>query len=712
MTAPPFSTFKRAPRALRVAVPVFCLIVSAASAQFNWQRSNGPYTGRILSFLVTSDGALLAGTDKGGIFRSSDGGDNWVYVSLSGSAVYSMLELSDGRLLAGLDFSVQISADKGLTWSKTQLQSVQNAAGLAEDGNGAWYIGSWAGVHKSADGGATWTESMSGLPNISVNDLAVDKAGTLFSAHQNRGLFISRDGAASWASADENLEATTVSSICVAGDGRIFISTMGLGVYRSDDSGATWSEASAGMTKFDISVVHSSDGAVVYAGSAGGRLFRSSDSGANWTELLIMPNAEAITALAQDATGRVFAGTSWAGVLRSADGTSAWAGANTGLINISVPTFAKNDQGMIFMANQAHTDIMMSQDEGLTWSAANGGVYRNTRSLAVMQANGFLYAGTARGVVHSTDNGATWYVDTVRMYNRDVRLLAISPNRNIYASCNGRKLYRSNDYGQNWTLLTEGLGGSEVICFAITPDGAVFAGTESAGLYRSDNNGTTWTNISAGMNRLLVTSLCYSEDYGLFAGSYGEVYHSPDRGATWRRITYNLPVATVNSIVLSNRGNPTVGLEYRGVWYYNPDAPEWTQAIDGLDNSSILAFQATASGKLLAGTDGNGIYISARIPAGAARAASIGAFTLSPVYPNPAVGSGVTIAAGGLTPGCNYAMRITDKLGRTVFEKNIFTEYHEYKHTLPASTLAPGQYYALLQSSSGTTRGASFTVLR
>ncbi|MDH7514972.1 MAG: T9SS type A sorting domain-containing protein [Bacteroidota bacterium] len=694
-----------------------CIVLLAATtiarAQLVWNQSENPKTGKVLCLLSTSDGVLYAGTERGGVFRSTNGGDAWSCIALGGSTVYSLYKLGDGRLIAGLDYDVVISTDDGGTWTKTGPSTVQNVHGIVVDRHGNWYIGSWAGIHKSTDEGATWTECMSGLPNISVNALAADTAGVLYSAHQNLGLYVSRDEGENWVSADPTLEQATATSITIAENGTIFVGTMGLGVYRSTDGGTTWAEATTGLTVFNISSVFTRDGINVYAGTSNGRVFRSTNGGDSWTQVFLTPNGKEILSITSDRSGKIIIGTAWEGTFSSSDGGSTWNNTGSGFINVSVPSFAVNSRGLIFMVNQTPHDIMVSHDEGTTWTPANGQQYRNTRSIAVM-SNDFLYAGTSRGVFHSTDDGFSWFTDTLGMYNRDVRVIAIGPDRNIYVSCFGKRLYRSNDYGQTWTLISQGLGGSDVISFAFAPDGTVFAGTLNAGLYRSTNSGSTWTNISQGLNRLLVTALCYSEVYGLYAGSYGEVYHSTDRGDRWTRITNDLPVATVNAIVLSPYGHPVVGMEYKGVYFYDPAERRWAPSNNGLFNPYVLAFQLTRSGKLLAGTDGNGVFSCVRVPddATSPSAAADAGFHVS-LYPNPVVSSRhttATLSVRETQAGEPVRLQVTDALGRTRHKAVGSFDGRNGSFSIGLSSWEPGIYFYTVQSG-GTRRNGSFAVM-
>ena len=48
-----------------------------AQANF-WQQTNGPFGGRVNSLAINSSGDIFAGSlFGGGVFRSTDNGDNW-----------------------------------------------------------------------------------------------------------------------------------------------------------------------------------------------------------------------------------------------------------------------------------------------------------------------------------------------------------------------------------------------------------------------------------------------------------------------------------------------------------------------------------------------------------------------------------------------------------------------------------------------------------
>ncbi|MBL0175348.1 MAG: hypothetical protein IPP94_08815 [Ignavibacteria bacterium] len=680
-------------------------ITPARSQQF-WQQTAGPFLGNLLCLAALPNGDILAGSDRGGLFRSTDGGANWALFALAGRSVRVLHARSNGELLAGLDDSVMVSPDNGATWNVTKAPSIQSANGIAIDAQGTIFVGSWGGIIKSMDNGVNWADCMSGLPNVSVNALAITPAGVLFSAHQNRGLFKSTDGGASWNSAWPDLESVSVRSISVADSSTIYIATVGTGIYKSTDGGTTWEAKTDGMDKLDCSVVVSTSPLNVTAGTLSGRVYASTDGGTAWTQLFLTPHVDAIAAILAPTATDMLLGVTWDGMYRSTDAGGTWVRSSSGFMNMAVSSMARNSKGTIFAVNPSFNDIMRSKDLGATWSPASGGKHMDTRSVAVMN-NDYLYAGTPRGVQHSTDDGDTWTVDTVGMTQRDVRFLAISGNRSIFASMFGGTLYRSTDYGQNWSMIAPNLGGSDIISFTISETGVLFAGTVNAGAYRSTDNGNTWKSISKGLIRLLVPSIAYHKDFGLFIGSYGEFQRSMDQGESWTRISYNLMGGTVNAVAIASNGVPIAGQEVRGVYYLDVTNSTWIRANGGLDNTSILSFLSYDDATIFAGTDGNGIYRTLRIPTGIEPAVAAAASLSITGYPNPISMSrdgAVSVRIDGMRGHASMRITLTDVLGRQVYERVSASAEGPVFSSVPVRGIPNGTY--MLRVDSGALRGA------
>jgi photosystem II stability/assembly factor-like uncharacterized protein len=129
-----------------------------------------------------SDPNVLVLSTNNGIYRSSNGGKTWQVTGLTGKNVTSLVQSGDS-IYAG-----------GAPMASTASPVVRKGgARTAADGSYALAV--------STDAGKTWKDlHPRGLPNITVQALAVDPAGStaLYALLNNGGLYRSTDGAQSF----------------------------------------------------------------------------------------------------------------------------------------------------------------------------------------------------------------------------------------------------------------------------------------------------------------------------------------------------------------------------------------------------------------------------------------------------------------------------------------------------------------------------------
>ncbi len=309
---------------------VIFLLQSKSTAQ--WKQMNGLSNDRVTYIAVMhdefGDTNIFAGTDGGGVYRSTDYGTSWTQVNsgLTNTRIWS-LAISSTNLFAGTDGGLYISANNGTSWTETGLTNTgvwSLAFSPISDGSGInLFAGTYGGVFLSTNNGTSWTGDNSGLNYDWILSLAVtpasDGSGTnLFAGTWGDGLFLSTNDGTSWIQVDSGLTSKYVLSLIVDPTGggtsgtNLFAGTNGGGVFLSTDNGISWEEVNTGLTDKHVNsfaVSATFDGTKLFAGTwAGGGVFLSTNNGASWTQVNSGLTNMSVRSLAVSGT-KLFAGT-------------------------------------------------------------------------------------------------------------------------------------------------------------------------------------------------------------------------------------------------------------------------------------------------------------------------------------------------------------------------------------------------------------------
>jgi photosystem II stability/assembly factor-like uncharacterized protein len=174
-----------------------------------WVKVSQDLLGDVSTIAIAeSDGnRVYCGTTGGRIYRTDDGGTTTTWTQITGSLptrVVNDIVVShtnrdrvavcySGVSGTGTSNHVFLSTNGGTTWTdiSSNLPNISvNALAFDPNNTDTLYAGTDVGVFRTIDGGVTWTAFDNGIPNVIISDLVIDRiANTLTAATFGRGMF-------------------------------------------------------------------------------------------------------------------------------------------------------------------------------------------------------------------------------------------------------------------------------------------------------------------------------------------------------------------------------------------------------------------------------------------------------------------------------------------------------------------------------------------
>ncbi len=487
---------------------------------------------------------VYLGTLGGGVWKTSDGGQTWV-------------PLTDGQS------SLQIGV---LALDPTNPDTIY--AGT----NSLGFFGNMgAGILKSPDGGATWTQLPGPLPTgpgmeASVGGLAVSPSNgnVVLAVDASAGgaaLYRSADGGNTW----KEVIASSASPAQVLFDpsnGNIAYATTLGGVYKSTDGGNTWATANGtgantlpAGTYYGLAIAPSSPQTLFVdtPNTASVQMYKSVDGAQNWTPLPGSPLCEGIQVDPAN-PNLVFAGAG--GIFQSTDGGVSWT--------------------LLYGGGGAHAGIAFSADGSILYLGGEWGAWKATglanSSLTLTDLNATLAITPFDGIaIHPTDptialggaqaGGVEMYSGTLTWQDVDCddggadgAFDFMNPTT-IYATCiTAPGVIKSTDGGATFSYSQSGIDASELTpdiapALAMDPANSQRLYFAAAHVWQSNDGADTWTSISGvlGGDNVMNQALAVapSDSNTVYLGNSMGVYVSTNAasgsGATWSNISAGLP---------------------------------------------------------------------------------------------------------------------------------------------------------------------------
>lgn len=501
--------------------------------------------------------SLLAGLDPffpAPLQLSVDGGQSWAPLANGPSLrCYDLARVGGALLAGGEDAGVWRSTDGGQSWNpaSTGLPADADVQRFVVEGETVWTaaesVFSPLEIFRSDDAGLSWTQVSVDLPaprgdeaghfSRQGDELWLGVNGTF----GTRGLLRSSDDGAHWTLASAGVPDHPGVRAAARIDGELVVGTPD-GVFRSGDDGATWQPSWSGAAGIGggRAVIHAFGrlhASVETFASLENGIHSSADGGLSWSTPTMAPDNTTATGFAVDG-GLLYAaldGTA-RGVAVSEDGGANFTALNPEWTPFSTPLCVFARDSLVLCG--AWEGLHRSEDGGVNWDY--DGSLGSVRALAALGDTLFaaLYPG---GVRRSLDGGLSWLpVDAGLDGTEHINALAVHDGT-VYAARNLGTVVRWT--GAGWV----DAGLDDRFVYALVSTGpTLVAGSATAGLFLLDASGD-WTDISDGFTGQIVEAACLGPD---------RVYVSTRHRGLWAR-----PIAELDGSVSVAEREPAPRLE-------------------------------------------------------------------------------------------------------------------------------------------------------
>ncbi len=680
---------------------------------------------------------LLLGTGEGegdgykfppgqGLFKSTDGGNNWAQVSAIGGAYAQIVIDSINPQIAYAAYnnngypsqsgSILKSIDGGTTWRKLTL-SLGGPISIGYNTHNPLVLvaGGFGSIWRSADSGATWTKSITGLSG-SIGRVAIANApgdqnlyyASIGSGSSTNGVFMSTDAGLTWkkmtAATPPPLlgsQAQWCNAIAVSSSNTKQVYVAGLDLYGSNDNGATWVQKSTQAVApgdYPSNYVHADHHRLKFIGNTlydcgdGGLAKSTSFPYNNWNTAINKGlatlqfvgvdadvNFSFVTGGCQDnSTNRALINASDFIQTRGGDGGRGWV--------------SPNDPSIVY-TTYVRTTFYQSLDGGLNFNGSN-----------LMEPNATLYR--IDELNQGNGEGSPFY--PAYDVSRDGNIVAFGGNSHIWMSVSGGQ--------DNFTSVPPSkstqVGTSNVIHLWQGEDQTSFMWAGSGNnVWRSIDQGVTWVSKSVGElvegitsnpnnhNEIFVVTQGNSNGGGTQT-TQKHFFKSEDGGVTFTNPATNFPPIGCWSIAYSPKnGALYVGTD-KGVVFSYDGGVTWFPLMNGMPLAEVMSLKIKGHGNdtLLAGTYGRGMfYIDlsnlAGINSGAAASLPV---SLESAHPNPITSENATIGFSLKSAGL-ATLTIHDLLGRElrILEKSYF-DAGRHQTSFTTNGLSSGTYFVML----------------
>ncbi|MBC6427092.1 MAG: T9SS type A sorting domain-containing protein [Ekhidna sp.] len=632
-----------------------------------------PGLGRIDVIEVNPDNhdQIFVGTPTGGLWKTTDGGQNWEvlndFMSVIGVAGIvidwnnpNVIYLATGDrsgTFHNKSIGVYKSTDGGKTWNPTGLTFQENNRVQIRkmkrhpaDPN-TIFVSSSEGFYKTTDAGNSWSVSLTSN-DITVDDFELKPGNpnviyaSVYRLYGDKDYYKSTDGGATFTLKTAGippLESRMLIAVTPANPEVVYILREAYnfdiaewegGLYKSIDSGETFTKQGSPILKGTDSMWHygiavsPTNENIIHVGEVDTKV--SKDGGATWKKtahwhINRTPATNYIHADVQELIyfeNVLYAGTDGL-IVKTTDEGDTWINLTEGIGNRQFNRIAVgvSNPNKILGGSVDNGTSVYSNGTWHEWLGADGSepyVNPNNDNIVYGQTQ------SSNQIYKSFDGGNSRVTPITNHPNirggAYVTPMCGNPSDENHMIIGTSELYETKDGMDSWNQLTSfgwsGSRGGDVKMSISNPQYIYTSLSFSTDIRRTKNGGSTWTEHKNGLPNGSITQIAVHptnpEYIAIALSGYWDgkkVYSSVNGGDTWINISDNLPNIPANAIVIDALNNGIyVGMD-SGVYFTDDKTNGWICLDNKLPNVRVMDLEISSDiCKLRAGTYGRGLW--------------------------------------------------------------------------------------------------------
>jgi photosystem II stability/assembly factor-like uncharacterized protein len=530
--------------------------VRPAWAGFYWanpQPTGSPLEG--VDFDSPTSGYAVGA--MGTTLRTTDGGVTWQVTSDAGALgpqLEDVVVLASGVLLAaGETPGLHRSTDGGATWTPIANPANGNLRNLFKlDASTIFVVGDNGRALRSTDGGTTFASLTTLTGELDDQYWRDVQHGFVIGQQRIRR---TTDGGQTWLT----IPGVPEGGFLFGGDVSFLDANNGWIVtdfeaYRTTDGGANWIDLNHPIGQSPIyqdeCLPLDVQTRIVASNGEGAEIWKTTNGGANWTRVFEHDGTTGVSDMELLPDGSIVAISTAADLIRSTDAGNTW----TNFTTIAGPqeratlyTIDMLPSGFGFAGGLSACWISTT-DGGRSWFDPPATPGLGQASVIAMRDSQFILAGGIgthgqSDVRRTTDGGTTWTTHSLSptYAGYPQGLVALSDGTCFCATAGGQGInyvFRSTDSGATWHLRNTGLPTNRRwfdIQFLDSQNGFVCGGeSQGVALYRTTNGGANWTPVGiSGLPMTMIQDMHWHDAQNAVVVGDFQISRTTNGGTSW-----------------------------------------------------------------------------------------------------------------------------------------------------------------------------------